>query len=262
MDFTGETPYAPDNHFKVKGGDYRRQFLIFSNFKEPSLQNALNDALQKAPGAVALANATAYAETVGLIIYSHSAWIVEGTPVYSVKNKQGQSPPLTDTRPSAQSPRVVAQQAPPRPQPVQQPERTSAKPLLPPAHEPLKSVEDHEVENVGIPPPLPLPISEMPDFITLTDDNFAETIKQGIVLVSFTSDAAPVHTTLLCDLARELKGKAVVAQINHTRHRKQIMRYGIKNVPTFIVFENGEPMTTFVGLRGKAVLLDAIHSLK
>ena len=96
----------------------------------------------------------------------------------------------------------------------------------------------------------------------MTEQNFDKSIKKGIVLVDFSTASAPLHEQLLTELATELGNVAVIAKVDLKQVRSKIRDYNIRNVPTFIIFKDGLPMTTFVGIRPKQVFADAINSIK
>ena len=57
-------------------------------------------------------------------------------------------------------------------------------------------------------------------------------------------------------LSKELEGKVVVANINVDENPTIPTKYGIRAVPTFILFKNGEAVDQMVGVVNKDALLE------
>ena len=60
------------------------------------------------------------------------------------------------------------------------------------------------------------------------------------------------------EVASETEGKASVAKVNIDDHPEIASKYGISSIPTVIVFKDGKPTDTLVGLRQKDAYLDAL----
>lgn len=112
--------------------------------------------------------------------------------------------------------------------------------------------------------PLHVPIEQesIPVIVQLTNETFDERTKNGIVIVNFYNKHAPQQDSMLEELARELDGVAVVAKLSLDTARSRIKQFNITDVPTFIVFKNGRPMSIFVGLRPKETFVDAVNAIK
>ncbi|MCW1887234.1 thioredoxin [Luteolibacter flavescens] len=59
-------------------------------------------------------------------------------------------------------------------------------------------------------------------------------------------------------IATEQEGKALVAKVDVDAHPELARRFGVKAIPTLIVFKNGEAVNVFRGVQDKAVLLAAL----
>jgi thioredoxin 1 len=100
----------------------------------------------------------------------------------------------------------------------------------------------------------------------VTDADFAEVVlgADRPTLVEFTADwCPPCHqmVPVLEEIAREQPGLAVV-KLDVDHNPEITARYAVLSMPTFIVFEHGEPVRQFVGARPKrrvlAELADAL----
>ncbi|WP_406283878.1 thioredoxin [Embleya sp. NBC_00896] len=92
-----------------------------------------------------------------------------------------------------------------------------------------------------------------------TDADFADTVllADRPTLVEFTADwCGPCRqmAPVLDEIAREQPGLAV-AKLDVDRNPETAARYGVLSMPTFVVFEHGEPVKQFVGARPKRRIL-------
>lgn len=91
-----------------------------------------------------------------------------------------------------------------------------------------------------------------PNIVELTDDNFdSEVLKSDKpILVDFWAvwcgpcrQVAPT----VDKLADNYKGKLKVAKMDIDHHQITPQRYGIRSIPTLLVFKNGKVVETIVG---------------
>ena len=64
---------------------------------------------------------------------------------------------------------------------------------------------------------------------------------------------------ILDDLAKDYAGRVKIAKLNIDDNRQTPVKYGVRGIPTLILFKNGAPEAQQVGLVGKsklAALLD------
>jgi thioredoxin 1 len=106
------------------------------------------------------------------------------------------------------------------------------------------------------------PADESSKLRTLTDDTFDKGIAKGIVLVDFWAAwCAPCRmmAPVLSEMAEELDGKAVIAKIDVDANKKMAAQYGIRSIPTLILFKEGKQVNKFTGVKSKQALLKAIR---
>lgn len=88
--------------------------------------------------------------------------------------------------------------------------------------------------------------------IELTDETFDQQVREGsrLVLVDFWADwckrCGRVHEDLVA-LAAEINGRATIACINVEDNEEVPYRFGIRSVPTLILFEDGKMVDQLVG---------------
>ncbi len=84
------------------------------------------------------------------------------------------------------------------------------------------------------------------------DDNFQETIKNGLVLIDFFADwCGPCRmlTPILEALASDMKEQLTVAKLDVDHAQKTTSSFQITSVPTLILFKNGQEVNRIVGLK-------------
>jgi thioredoxin 2 len=95
--------------------------------------------------------------------------------------------------------------------------------------------------------------------VKLDDDTFQRTIQEGQVpvLVDFYADwCAPckMMAPFVDEIARDYLGRALVAKVDTDRAQKATQPFGIRGIPTSIVFKDGKEVARRVGAVPKAGL--------
>jgi len=62
------------------------------------------------------------------------------------------------------------------------------------------------------------------------------------------------------EIATEMQGKVKIAKLNVDENPDTMMKYGVRSIPTLIVFKNGEPTAMQVGAVPKNRLSDWIKA--
>ena len=92
--------------------------------------------------------------------------------------------------------------------------------------------------------------------------NFDEVVGKSTILVDFWAEwcgPCKVQDPILDEIARELEGKILVGKVNVDDNRTLANKYGIMNIPTMILFINGEKVHHFVGLQSKERILNVVN---
>ena len=100
---------------------------------------------------------------------------------------------------------------------------------------------------------------------TVTDDSFdADVLKAaGPVLVDFWAEwCGPCRqiAPALEDISNDMAGKLTVAKVNIDENPMAPSRYGVRGIPTMILFKNGEIAATKVGALPKTKLVEWVES--
>jgi thioredoxin 1 len=95
--------------------------------------------------------------------------------------------------------------------------------------------------------------------VELTDGNFEEMVMNSDkpVLVDFWAEwCGPCRMVgpIVEELATEYDGKAVIGKVNVDENQDISMKFGIRNIPTLLIFKNGEIVDKQVGVAAKNVL--------
>lgn len=100
----------------------------------------------------------------------------------------------------------------------------------------------------------------MPSHTTsVTDEQFSSTVIQSDlpVLVDFWAPwCGPCHLVapVLEELAGEYSGRLRVAKVNTEEDQQQAVRYGVRGVPTMVLFRDGAEADRIVGALPKPLL--------
>ena len=101
--------------------------------------------------------------------------------------------------------------------------------------------------------------------VAVTDESFATDVlkAEGPVLVDFWAEwCGPCKAIgpALEEIGAEYKGKLTVAKVNIDDNPSTPNAYGVRGIPTLILFKDGKPVETIVGARPKSALKQFIDS--
>jgi len=109
------------------------------------------------------------------------------------------------------------------------------------------------------------PDSENHDSIKeLSDANFQAQIKNGVTLVDFWASwcmPCKMMAPVLNETAEALGETAQIAKLDVDSNQASSAKYGVRSIPTLILFKNGKEVNRFVGVKTKDFLLKEIKKV-
>lgn len=98
--------------------------------------------------------------------------------------------------------------------------------------------------------------------VILTDANFKKQISKGVVLVDFWADwcqPCKILGPVISEIAEEMSDKSVIAKLDVQLNQKAAQELGIRNIPTVIIFKDGQPVEKLIGVKPKKAYIKAIE---
>jgi thioredoxin 1 len=91
--------------------------------------------------------------------------------------------------------------------------------------------------------------------------NFDNAIASGTVLVDFWAPwcgPCKMQGPILDKVADKIGDKAVIAKVNVDESPALAAKFGVRSIPTLILFKNGEKVNDFIGVQQEAALVTVL----
>ena len=99
----------------------------------------------------------------------------------------------------------------------------------------------------------------------LTAQNFAHKTKNGVVLVDFWADwcmPCKMMAPILNEVAEATDGTATIYKLNVDEQQQVAAQYGIRSIPTMILFKDGKEVERIVGVKSKEAVIASIKKVQ
>ena len=102
--------------------------------------------------------------------------------------------------------------------------------------------------------------------LEITDANFEETVLKSdkpVVVDFWAAWCGPCRMVgpIIDEISTEYDGKAVVGKVDVDANQEFAAKYGVRNIPTVLIFKDGEVVGRQVGVAPKNAYSDAIDAL-
>jgi thioredoxin 1 len=104
------------------------------------------------------------------------------------------------------------------------------------------------------------------NIINLTQDNFAKEVLESStpILVDFWAEwcgPCKMIAPVLDELAEEYDGKVKIGKVNIDNEQGLAAEYGVRAIPTLLLFQNGQVAEQIVGLKSKRDLKNSFDKV-
>lgn len=92
--------------------------------------------------------------------------------------------------------------------------------------------------------------------------NFKDSIQTGIALVDYWAHwciPCLTQTPVLKEIAEKIGNKALIAKVDVNDNKVIANKQKVRNIPTLILYKNGQEIIRFSGIQSKEIIINAIE---
>ena len=97
----------------------------------------------------------------------------------------------------------------------------------------------------------------------LTTETFAKSIQNGVSFIDFVAQWYPpcrMMEPVVEELSQDFDGKVTIAQVDVDQSQYLANLFGIRSIPTMVIFKDGKPVDALVGVHPKQTLMEKIQA--
>ena len=97
----------------------------------------------------------------------------------------------------------------------------------------------------------------------LTTETFAKSIQNGVSFIDFEAQWCPpcrMMEPVVEELSQDFDGKVTIAQVDVDQSQDLANLFGIRSIPTMVIFKDGKPVDALVGVHPKQTLIEKIQA--
>ncbi len=103
---------------------------------------------------------------------------------------------------------------------------------------------------------------ESPNLKILTDQDYKKIVKHGLTLIDFWAPwcmPCKVQGPIVNEVADQMEGKANICKINIDENKRAAAEFGVRSIPTIIIFKDGNVVKKLIGVKSKNILIKEIN---
>ena len=97
----------------------------------------------------------------------------------------------------------------------------------------------------------------------LTTETFAKSIQNWESFIDFGAQWCPpcrMMEPVVEELSQDFDGKVTIAQVDVDQSQDLANLFGIRSIPTMVIFKDGKPVDALVGVHPKQTLIEKIQA--